>query len=106
MDPIEVTKAEMVLGGNVKKLMPPMNEIPEEFTQMKNKWNKLFSDWFFSGLPPKTAFVSKDNIDANKALRHIRAIMASMEPAHEHKEAAVSFLLSEWFKEILVPKKA
>jgi len=45
-----------------------------------------------------------DGIDQNKALRHIKAILGSFEPKHEHKEAAAAYLLSLWFKSVKYAK--
>ena len=38
--------------------------------------------------------------DTNKAIRHLKAILVSYDPKHEHKEAGVAFLLSEWFEDV------
>jgi len=42
--------------------------------------------------------VPKEGVDKDKAMRHIKAIMASWRPKHEDKEAACAFLFSEWFE--------
>jgi hypothetical protein len=42
----------------------------------------------------------KEGVDVDKALRHIQAIMRSYQPKHEHKEAAVAYLLSQWFDDV------
>jgi hypothetical protein len=64
---------------------------------------KSFSRWFFSGLPKGTVFVPHEGIDPAKAMRHLRAILGSFEPKHEHKEAGVAYLMSQWFKEVRIP---
>lgn len=99
MKPQVISDVELAFPAKVKHLMPDMKDIPEEFKQFcgrGTKWNQLFSDWFYSGLS-KLDLVPKDGIDKNLALRHIRAVMGSFEPKHEHKEAAVAYLLSLWF---------
>ena len=93
----EVTPVDMAFGGDVKKLMPPMDSIPEEFkTYGGTRWNEIISRWFFVGIKIKNA-IPAEGVDAGKALNHIKAIIGSFEPKHEHKEAACAFLLSEWF---------
>jgi hypothetical protein len=100
----EISDIEMAFPGSVSHLMPKLEEIPEEFKQFRGtKWNAIFNDWFFSGLKNMKA-TPKDGIDINKALRHIKTIMESWEPKHEHKGAAVAYLMSLWFEEITYDK--
>ena len=98
--PEEVRDIELAFGGDMKKLLPPMEEIPEEFKKGKHKFCDIIGKWFFQGLPKTTEFIPKEGIDPMQAINHIRAIMASFEPQHQHKEAGCSFLLSEWFVDI------
>ena len=42
----------------------------------------------------------KEGVDTKKALRHVKAVLGSWEPKHEHKEAGVAFLLNEWFDDV------
>lgn len=99
MTPIaEVSDLDLAFPADVTLLMPRYDDIPEEFRNGSSKWNRLFADWFFSGLEKLDAS-PKDGVDVKKALRHIRAIMGSFQPSHEHKEAAVAFLLSEWLED-------
>lgn len=92
----EVDDVSLAFGGNISKLMPAYKDIPEDFKSFYNPWVKIFSDWFYFGFK-SAVFRPKPGIDKDKALRHIKAIMHSWQPKHEHKEAAVAFLLSEWF---------
>lgn len=103
--PATVDAAEMVFGGKMSQLLPPYASIPDEFKDHYGQWNKLASGWFFGGLPKGTAFIPKDGIDAGKAVAHLRAILVSFEPKHEHKEAGVAYLMSKWFAEIKLPDK-
>lgn len=97
--PKEVTDTDIAFGS-VKGLMPEYKDIPKEFNSYSGSkgWsNQLFADWFYSGLT-KLELVPREGIDKDKALRHIRAIMRSFEPKHEHKEATCSYLLDKWFE--------
>jgi len=98
--PVDVTDLDLVFGARVvDALMPSMDEIPDAFRcGAETKWNRLFSDWFFKGIV-NLRLTAKDGVDKEKALRHIKAIMVSFEPAHEHKEAACAYLFSLWFKD-------
>lgn len=98
MKPQTVTNIDMAFPAKVSHLMPNMSDIPREFDGGNTKWNKLFSDWFYCGLS-KLELTPKDDISRDVALRHISTIMRSFEPKHEHKEAAVAYLLSLWFSD-------
>lgn len=83
----------------------PMEKIPAEFKSGGNKWAQIASRWFFQGLPGGTEFVPKDGVDVHKAMMALRCALGSFEPKHQHKEAAVAYMLSEWFTDIKVPEK-
>jgi len=103
--PKEISKVEMVFGGDMEKLLPKWEDIPNEFKEGQTKWNKIQSIWFFEGLSGDTDFIEKEGIDGQTALKHLMAIQSSWEPKHEHKSAAVAFLLSEWFEDVKIPGK-
>lgn len=95
--PTEISTLDMVFPTTVRHLMPDYAEIREVYDR-GNKWgNRLFSDWFYSGIKSTDGLIPRDGIDKKKALRHIRAVMGSFEPKHEHKEAACAYLLDKWF---------
>lgn len=85
--------------------LPPLSKIPKEFQDGKTEWNKIFSKWFYTGLPGNTEFYTKEGVEARAALRAIKAIMKSYEPTHEHKEVGVAYLMSEWFERVVIPEK-
>lgn len=98
--PMPVNDAEMVFGGGMDRLLPPMSEIPEEFvdSNTRTKWVGFARDWFFRGIATD-GLKFKDGIDPNKAMRHLQTIQGSFQPKHEHKEAAVAYLASLWLDE-------
>jgi hypothetical protein len=94
-----LTALDVAFGGaahGMRELLPPYESIPKEFRNNRTEWNRLFSDWFYRGLS-SLELEPKEGIDKHAALAHIRAVMSSFEPKHEHKEAGVAFLLSQWF---------
>lgn len=93
--PTDVSDVDIAFPGNVMHLMPPYEVVKES----NKRFKPLFSAWFFSGIKI-VSMNPRDGIDEKKALRHIKAIMGSFEPQHEHKEAAVCFLLDKWFEDI------
>jgi hypothetical protein len=97
MQPMKVSDIDIAFPANVKHLMPPMAEIPEDFKRHRgNPWVDLTSQWFFSGLTGH--FRAKDGIDQRMAMRHLKCVIGSFEPKHEHKTAAVAYLMSLWFE--------
>jgi hypothetical protein len=79
----------------VGTLLPPMDEIPEEFHSHSHPWCRFVSKLFFSGgnLP-----VSRNGIDRASAARHLKCVLGSYEPKHEHKEAGAAYLMSLWYE--------
>lgn len=96
--PQAVYGIDLVFGGDMRKLLPPMNEIPGEFKH-HNPWVTCVATWFAIGLK-KPKFVMKDGIDKAMALKHIGAILRSFDPSHEHKEAGCAYLMSLWFDKV------
>jgi hypothetical protein len=97
--PTEIDAVTAAFPGSVRHLMPDYRELDEKYRRHYGTWaNKLFSDWFFCGITSLDGLVPKEGIDKAKALRHIRAVMGSFEPKHEHKEAACAFLFDKWFE--------
>lgn len=97
--PQEITDVELAFPTAVKGKLPDYSEVPEEFKKNDNPWVKLFEKMFYEGLQdPK--FYGKDGINPEKAYRHIRYVMGSWEPKHEHKTAGVAYLMSLWFQKV------
>jgi hypothetical protein len=85
------------------EILPSREDIPDEFLRHDGtKWNKAFGQWFFSGFPEGTQLQYKEGIDPEMAMRHLRAVMTSWSPKHEHKDAACSYLLSMWVEDIVL----
>ena len=91
--------------GNIKH-MPKQSAIPEEFKSHRGTpFNVAVSTWFFQGASGNgesitigdQTFIPKDGVDGLSALAAIRAVLASFEPKHEHKESACAYMLSQWF---------
>lgn len=91
-----VMDVDIAFGGGCKHL-PKMEDIPHEFKEHgDNKWLKAQRDWFYNGVK-KSQFVPKDGVDSGKAFRLLASIQGSFEPSHEHKEAGVAYLMSQFF---------
>lgn len=100
--------AEVAFGVDALDYMPPREECEAALNALPNRgreWRDLQSRWFFEGLPAETRFKPKEGIDLPTALRHLSLIQGSFAPQHEHKEAAVAYLASLWFKSVKIPKR-
>lgn len=103
VEPQEIDDSTLAFPTSVASLMPDKAAIPEDIIQGRSKWCRVTSDWFFSGLRD-IKWKPKKGIDQGKALRHVGAILGSWEPQHEEKEAAVAYLLSQWFEDVSYTK--
>ena len=103
MIPIPEMKGVDVAFGNIDHL-PLMKDIPKEFIHGNTKWNKVQRDWFFKGITTDK-LIPKEGVDLNKAVKALAAIQCSFAPSHEHKEAGVAYLMSEWFIDYKEEKK-
>ena len=100
--PQVVDALTVAFGGDMKNLLPPMKDIPEDFqreTKTSQKWYKFQSDWFFCGIK-NIKIDTHEGIDPKTARNHLTAINGSFSPSHEHKQAAVAWLASLWFKDV------
>jgi hypothetical protein len=100
IEPVAISDVMLAFPADVEGVMPPWEEIPEEFRRGSNEWTKLADYWFACGLAGTTQFYLKEGIDGETAVRHLRAILGSFQPRHEHKMAAVAWLCSLWFVEV------
>jgi len=98
----EVSDAQLAFPARLGKMLPPRKEIPKKYWAWHGQ--DLASQWFYEGLPKGTTFVPKEGVDRQKALRHLKALLGSFEPEHNHKMAAVTFLLDEWFEDVKIPE--
>lgn len=81
----------------VKPPLPTWDEIPDEFKRSSNKYARVASSLFFNGgRLADFGLEVKDGLDDGDVMRAIRTCLGSFEPKHEHKEAGVAFMLSQW----------
>lgn len=96
--PTDIDTVTMVFPCSVRHLMPKYEDIREEYDRGRKWGNRLFSDWFYAGIKGTDGLIAREGIDRKMALRHIRTVMGSFEPKHEHKEAACAYLFDKWFE--------
>lgn len=98
--PHPVSDVQQAFPANLGTLLPAWSEIPEEFRRDRTPWNDFASRAFFGFKQRYKISTPRDGVDIQAAYRHIRTLLGSYEPKHEHKEAAVAWLLSLWFETI------
>lgn len=97
---IEISDVDFAFPAKALGWIPKWEAIPEEFKDYTPRWSKqLVSDWFYSGVED-LHFYAKPGVDAPKAFRFIQAVMRSFAPTHEHKMAALAYLLEDWFENV------
>ncbi len=99
MKPQIVSDLDVIFGTKALSVMPPYPDIPEAFKNNSNAWVGIANKWFFEGFDARP-LIAKPGIDKTDAIRHLKSIMCSFEPKHEHKIAAVAYLMSEWLEEV------
>lgn len=91
----DISEAQQVFPAEVVgSLLPEAEQIPSEFWDRSNKYNRLASRLFF-GQVDGLVF-DKPGVDNHVAGTHIMTCLGSYEPKHEHKEAGVAYLLYLW----------
>jgi hypothetical protein len=106
--PQVVDDVTIAFPAHVRELMPSREDCDAALDAMPDKgrkWRELQQRWFFQGLQG-AKFKAADGINTDEALRHLSVLQGSFEPKHEHKEAAVAYLMSRWFKDVKVPASA
>lgn len=98
MRPVPNVDAPAAIFGQIKGILPAWDEIPEQFWKHHNPYARVVSKLFFSGgALSDFGLTVKPGLDKANVMRAVNACLSSFEPNHEHKEAGVAFLLSEWF---------
>lgn len=100
----DLASVDLAFGGDMEKLLPKRKDIPKEYWEHYDGKQDVFTRWFYKGLPEDTKFTPREGINSENTLKHIRAIMASWEPKHEHKTAGCSYLIDLWFEKVKIPE--
>lgn len=94
----KTTMLDVAFGARALEIMPPMQDIPEQFTRRNSNFHSFFNDLFFQGPRIKNLeMIPRSGVDPEEAFQALRVIASSFAPKHEHKEAAFTYLAHEWF---------
>jgi len=92
-----VSDSEFAFGAvNFQQLLPPVDAVPEEFSDSSNPWTRLSTHVLAEGISTDHHFVHHEGVDSHQALRHIGAVLQSA-CDDGRKIPAVAYLLSRWF---------
>lgn len=94
----DVDRLHAAFPTSIEGFIPNYKDLPKEYTDGWTKWHGLVSAMFFTGLK-KLELKPRLGVDKDKAIRHIRYVLGSFEPKHEHKTAGVAWLFNEWFED-------
>lgn len=98
--PQTISDVLFAFPGDVLHLMPEYTIIPAEFCNINHttEWNQFIFHWLMRGNPFDAWDLHiRPGVDGQLAIRHLATIGRSYQPKHEHKEAAMAWLLSRWF---------
>lgn len=93
--PIEVQPADVIFGGKVDQILPPLSEIPAEYKDSEHPWSIWTQRWLYAGLDVLP--VPRDGIDLLKAMHNLACVQGSFEPDPDHKRAGIAYLADLWF---------
>jgi len=93
---IDATHAKEVSYGTTRCL-PLFNEIPEEFHDTKNIYNRMIDSWYIGEPLPKGEVKFKPGFreDGQALKAFINAHINSFSPSYERKIAGCAYLLSQ-----------
>lgn len=96
-DPVPVSDITLAFPGDTRHLHPPGEDIPEAYWSYEHPWALFWSNVQAHGFPNDVGFIVRENVDPEKAFRHLRCVLSSFEMKHEYKMATLAFLSSLWF---------
>jgi hypothetical protein len=84
--------------------LPAMADLPPEY---RDGWYRGYAGckaadalFFDGGSLSALGYEPRDGVDPQAALRALGAALGSFQPKHEHKIAAVGWLIDQWFVKI------
>lgn len=102
-EPVELNKVQQAFPADALDYMPDADTARTWLEEQgRDAWQLKFQqDWMFRGVED-LQFIPRDGswtqVEVDRAFVHLGAIQASYAPKHEHKEAAIAFLVGQWFE--------
>lgn len=84
--------------------VPPMKDVPDQYKSHSlnstNRARNLFTDWFYRGLEGHNlALYPREGVDGIAAWHALKVVLMNFGLKHEHKTAAFTYLLDQWFSD-------
>ncbi|KPM97654.1 hypothetical protein [Vibrio alginolyticus] len=76
------------------RLLPPMDEIPEEFFSDENIYTKISNAMIFQQNMPNGVVLFDKGYEEADMVKCVEAHAESYSPKHEHKVAGVAYMIS------------
>lgn len=100
--PVAVSRVQQAFPADLGDLLPPLDLIPEVFQKGRAGHVSTYARAMAIGrIDESLALIKRDDVDSEVAWKHLCTIAGSFEPRHEHKEAALAWLISLWFRDVV-----
>lgn len=101
----ELSAVDIAFPAHALDWMPKYEDIPDEFKERgtfgkESEFVTIAHYWFANGLNENVEFYPREGVNAQKAFDALRATLGSYAPKHEHKIAAVAYMMACWFEEV------
>jgi hypothetical protein len=94
--PKPVSDVQFAFPANIiGTLIPEWDDLPDEFRNRTSGYEELAGHACFNNVGFRSDSLL-EGIDIELANRQLNAIARSFQPKHQHKEAAIAYLLSLW----------
>ena len=92
-----VSDADCAFPTRWRELLPPEADLTDEERNMRGPFCKALSSLFYRGGKLADHGIKvRDEYDAGKVMRYIRATLGDFGPPHEHKIGGIAHALSKW----------
>lgn len=85
---------DVELAFSTTRLLPALEDIPEEFKSASNPYYSLARTLFYEDPLPEVEIELKDGYSPEVLNKCVRAHLRSHGPEHEHKLSGVAFMMS------------
>ena len=100
--PVAIPRVQQVFPANLGDLLPPLDLIPEAYRSGRAGHVSTYARSMALGrIDESLALIKRPGVDPELAWTHLCTIASSFEPKHEHKEAALAWLLSMWYLDVV-----
>lgn len=96
--PVEVDDVLLAFPATIEHLLPQRGTFEQH---IDHRWTLFVQSWFYNGLTSRAIFHVADDIDGERAFRHLRCVLGTFEIKHEYKIDAAAFLAGRWIRAVI-----